>query len=176
MSFSSEVADLYVSLRGELCQFLRTQFGEGPPDPEDMVQSAFIKYAAVKDRSGIENPRAYLYAAARNLTIDELRRNDRTRGYVNGEISSDDAEKLDQISPEHVLLAKERYAIVHETIAAMSAVQREALTLHRLEDLSMDAISKRMGISKTTVHRLIADAMLGLHLAVTAKTRERVDS
>lgn len=172
MGFSSEVADLYISLRGELCQFLRSQFGEGPPDPEDMVQSAFIKYAALKDTSDITNPRAYLYAAARNLTIDELRRNDRSRCYTHEEMPDDDLDKLDQISPERVLLAKERYAVVNETIAAMPDVQREALTLHRLEEMSMDAISKRMRVSKTTVHRLIADAMLSLHRAVTAKTRE----
>jgi RNA polymerase sigma-70 factor (ECF subfamily) len=169
MNSTSEVADLYVALRDELCQFLRSRFGEGPPDPEDIVQAAFAKYAALEDTSNISNPRAFLYTASRNLTIDELRRNDRYRSYANEALIDAESENMDQISPERVLLANEQYSIVHETIAALPKAQREALTLHRLHEIPMEAISRKMGVSKTTVHRLIADAILTLHRAVKAK-------
>ena len=168
MNTSGEVASLYIALRDEICQFLRSRFGEGPPDPEDIVQAAFAKYTALEDTSTITNPRAFLYAAARNLTIDELRRNDRLRRYENEATTEAEQNNVDQISPERVLLASERYSVVREAIADMPEPQREVLILHRLQGMSMDAISKQMNISKTAVHRLIADAMFRIHWAVTS--------
>lgn len=165
---SSEVATLYVTLREEICQFLRSRFGDGPPEPEDMVQAAFTRYASMGDKSHIVNPRAFLYAAARNLTIDELRRNVRSRNYSVDAAHHADQENLDQRTPEHVLAARESCAAVRAAVEAMSDEQREALMLHRLHGLSLAEVSLRMGTSKTSVHRLIADAMLLLHSAVTA--------
>ena len=160
-----ELTVLYASLRTEICQVLRARFGEGPPEPEDMVQAAFAKLAALEDPSKIENPRAFLYAAARNLTIDELRRNGRFKRHERELADRAEEDSSDQTTPERVLLAKERCAIVRDTIAAMPEAQRAVLTLHRIEGLSMDAIARRMGTSKTTVHRQIVNAIAQLHRA-----------
>lgn len=169
-SVATEVGTLYVALRDEICHFLRSRFGEGPPDPEDMVQAAFARYAALEDRSSIENPRAFLYAAARNLTIDELRRSARSARYANEPGIDAEFDALDRTTPEHVLLVRERCAAVQTVIAAMSAEQREMLMLHRLHGLSMAEIATQMGSSKTSVHRQIADAMLRLHRGSTRET------
>lgn len=161
-----EIWAIYAALRQEICQVLRARFGEGPPEPEDMVQAAFAKFAALDDPSKVKNPRAFLYAAARNLTVDELRRNGRRQRYER-ELAADATEETtDRLSPEHVLLARERYTIVRDAISAMPPAQREVLTLHRVEGLSMETIARRMGTSKTTVHRQLANAIAQLHRAL----------
>src|SRR5688572_3251372 len=67
-----QLSDLYrVHWKG-LCGYVRAQFGPGPPEPEDVAQTAFIRFAAA-DPAHIENPRAFLYATARNLVIDHHR-------------------------------------------------------------------------------------------------------
>jgi len=53
---------LYARHWGELCHYIKKHFGAGPPDPEDVAQEAFVKFAAVNDREAIDNPRAYLFA------------------------------------------------------------------------------------------------------------------
>ena len=66
------LSDLYLVHWKGLCGYVRAQFGPGPPEPEDVAQSAFIRFAAA-DAAHIENPRAFLYATARNLVIDHHR-------------------------------------------------------------------------------------------------------
>jgi RNA polymerase sigma-70 factor (ECF subfamily) len=166
-----DLRSFYASVKQEICDLLRAKFGDGPPEPEDMAQAAFAKLAALEDPSKILNPKAFLYAAARNLTLDELRRNGRRRRFEQAIAAQPDEQNVDQASPERVLLAKEQYAIVREAIAAMPAAQQEVLTLHRLEGLSLDAIARRTGMSKTTVHRHVVGAIALLHQAL--KRRER---
>jgi RNA polymerase sigma-70 factor (ECF subfamily) len=167
-----DLRSFYASVKQEICDLLRAKFGDGPPEPEDMAQAAFAKLAALEDPSKIVNPKAFLYAAARNLTLDELRRNGRAQRWGRALAAQAEHDNVDQASPERVLLARESYAIVREAIAAMPAAQQEVLMLHRIEGLSMDAIARRTGLSKTTVHRHVVAAIAQLHQALKRAEQE----
>ena len=75
-------SSLYRSYWKTLCQKLRANFGEGPPDPEDITQQAFIKYRQQAASKNIENPQGYLYTLAKNLSIDQYRSQNRYDGLI----------------------------------------------------------------------------------------------
>src|SRR3982751_272673 len=62
---------VYARHWSELCHYIKKHYGAGPPDPEDVAQEAFMKFAAIDDRDAIDNPRAYLFRTAHNVLVDE---------------------------------------------------------------------------------------------------------
>ncbi|KKK85213.1 hypothetical protein LCGC14_2775540, partial [marine sediment metagenome] len=64
------IEDLYTSYWSELCKFLHSRYGSGPPEPEDIAQTAFVKFASLENNDRVENPRAFIYRTASNLIVD----------------------------------------------------------------------------------------------------------
>lgn len=149
--------DLYARHFAELCHHLRRTFGNGPPDPEDVVHGVFAKLTAMPAPEAIDNPKAFLYAAARNAVVDYHRRAARQASYaadqrLTGEQSSD-------MTPERILLGKDNLARMEAAIRAMPARQRECLLLHRVHGLGFAEIGRRMGLSDTGVAKIVRKAM-----------------
>src|SRR5689334_18562274 len=65
---------LYTEHWAELCAYLKRTFGAGPPDPEDIAQAAFVRFARIEHQEKIENPGAYLQRIAHNIAVSELRK------------------------------------------------------------------------------------------------------
>lgn len=61
---SKAFEQIYRQYWSELCNYVLKTFGAGPPDPEDVAQAAFAKFAALENTDNIENKRAYLYSTA----------------------------------------------------------------------------------------------------------------
>jgi DNA-directed RNA polymerase specialized sigma24 family protein len=57
----------------EICRYVRRSFGAGPPDPEDVAQAAFARFAALDVEVQVANPRAFLFRTAHNIAIDARR-------------------------------------------------------------------------------------------------------
>lgn len=70
----SEFEQAYRQYWSKLCKYVNTKFGPGPPDPEDVAQLAFTRYAALENPAEVKNPRAYLYSTARNIVFDHYRK------------------------------------------------------------------------------------------------------
>lgn len=159
---------LYARHWTELCHYIRRQFGVGPPDPEDVAQETFIKFASLENRDAIDNPRAYLYRTAHNLVIDERRR------LTLGDKSTGDIEALsvsDDRTPERVLVGKERLDVLTRTLLAMPDARRRSFLLNRLHGLSAAAIARRTGYSDSAVKKHIGLALSELEAALTASER-----
>jgi RNA polymerase sigma factor (sigma-70 family) len=165
---------LYARHWGELCHYIKKQFGAGPPDPEDVAQEAFMKFAAVDDRDAIDNPRAYLFRTAHNVFVDEHRR------LVLRRASPSDTEAQpvsDDRTPERVLVGQERLEILARSLRAMPAARRRSFLLNRLQGLSCVAIARMTGYSESAVKKHIGLALAELEAAVTAAERiNRSDS
>lgn len=151
--------DIYRRHWLELCHYLKKTFGAGPPEPEDVAQAAFARFASLDRPTEIQNPRAFLYATARNIVIDHKRAQGRHSAYARDVQREAATHSLDEISPERVLLEKQRLAIVRRTVLAMPARQRRVVVLHRLHNLTYSRIAADMGLSETTIRRLVADAV-----------------
>ncbi|MGD9724728.1 MAG: RNA polymerase sigma factor [Pirellulales bacterium] len=151
---------LYERHRSELVRYARRTFGSGPPDPEDVAQAAFTHFAALAQPELVENPRAFLYRSARNFVIDQNRRAlVRTQAARRGDLARV-GEAADELDAERVLDGRERLHIIEGAIREMPRLKRDALILHRIEELSYAEISVRLGVSQTTVKRLVGEAVL----------------
>jgi RNA polymerase sigma factor (sigma-70 family) len=159
---------LYARHWSELCHYIKKHYGAGPPDPEDVAQEAFMKFAAIEDRETIDNPRAYLFRTAHNFLVDERRRLALRRanpGDTEAQPGSDDR------TPERVLVGRERLEILKRCLLAMPAARRRSFLLNRLQGLSCAAIARMTGYSESAVKKHIGLALTELEAAVTAAER-----
>lgn len=142
----------------ELCAYIRKTFGSGPPEPEEVAQVAFVRYAAL-DAAEIANPRAFLYRTAHNIVLDHRRR-EAVRSRLSAEVAVlDFGGEAANADGERVLSAKERLAIVDATIRAMEPRRRKVLIMHAIHGLNYTDIARRMGVSPTRVTQLFAEAV-----------------
>lgn len=159
---------LYARHWGELCHYIKKHFGQGPPDPEDVAQDAFIRFAAIENRAAIDNPRAYLFRAAHNALVDEHRRLALRRANpadIDVQTASDD------LTPERVLVGQERLEILARSLRAMPAARRRSFLLNRLQGLSCAAIARMTGYSESAVKKHIDVALKHLEAALSEAER-----
>jgi len=144
---------------GEVCGYIRRRFGAGPPDPDDVVQTAFAKILASQELDNLENPRAYLYTTAYNTAIDMIRSQNRHNQYKSTCESTEEANiDVDELTPERVLISEENFQIALDAINVMPEFEREALILYRIHGMTLVDIAARLGKSKTSVIRYLANA------------------
>lgn len=155
----------------ELCRYVVRTFGAGPPDPEDVAQAAFTRFAALDDPERIENPRAFLYRTAHNIAINELRRDTTRQRHARALKSAPAEAATDEIDAERVLLARESARSLEAAIRRLPRRKRRLLLLHRVHGLSYAAIARQTGLSQTHVKRLIADALADCRAAMKAAER-----
>jgi len=159
---------VYRSHWSDLCRAIERQFGSGPPEPEEAVQSAFENFAKLEAAETVSNPRSYLFIAARNFVLDQRRRAKvrlAARDDVEFFQSGDTPANLDT---ERVFIAKEHLAIVGATLDRMEPKRREVMTLHIVHDLRYVEIARRLGVSETRVRQLMASALAQCTIAINA--------
>ena len=156
---ASPLAGLYRRHWVELTAYVRRTFGAGPPEPEDIVQGAFARFAALDGAAEVANPRAFLYRTAHNIVMDHRRR-EAVRSRLSAEVAivevGDGPANTDA---ERVLSARERLAIVDAAVRAMEPRRRKVLIMHAIHGLNYTEIGRRMRISPTRVTQLFADAV-----------------
>lgn len=156
---SVDLNALYARYWQELCNYLRRTFGAGPPEPEDIAQATFAKFAAVPEPEAVANPRAFLYATARNLVHDYFRHQRYRDSHVQDVQHTADHQILYEISPERVLLDRERVHLLTAALARLPLKTRRMILLHRFEGLTHAEIAKRFGVSTSLVQKKIEQAL-----------------
>ncbi|PHZ83573.1 RNA polymerase sigma factor [Paremcibacter congregatus] len=154
------LTEVYYNCQTDLCAYIRKTFGGGPPDPEDVVQTAFCKFAALEDPYAIRNPHAFLLTTARNIIFDHHKKA-KTRNNHLRQVAEDRAAEFrlfDDLTPERVILGKEECDILRRALKNMSKKRRELLLLHRVHGMSYVDLAKRTGLSQTTVKYHVAMA------------------
>lgn len=133
----------------------------------DLRQDIYIKVYESAEKSRPTAPRAFLFATARNLVTDRMRR----RRIVSIDTISDlDLSNVivDEISPERRLDARQQLKCLALAINALPPKCREVIWLRRIDGLSQKEVAERLNISVRTVEshilhgmRLLADALFG---------------
>jgi RNA polymerase sigma-70 factor (ECF subfamily) len=122
---------------------------------DDVVQEAFLRVLRARDTGELQSPKAFLFAIARNLAVDQLRRHalSRTDSLVEADLSNvlDDHESI----PETVTREQER-ALLTEAIQSLPERCRQVMTLRMVYSLSQRVIGERLGISDRTVAAQLA--------------------
>ena len=142
----------------ELRAYIYRTFGAGPPEPEDVAQSAFTRYAMAKERGNIENPRAYLYATARNVIMDVKRKHKSHENYTKSVLHQQHNEY--ELSPERVLLGEENMQLLFDTLATMPERRRQMFILNHIDGLSFMEIGRRFNMSEGGVRKHVKKALI----------------
>lgn len=145
---------LFVESRIQLVQWVE-QFLRNREDAEDIVQEAFARsYRHLLDRD-IENPKGYVFTAAKNLA---LKHNALSVNRLRSAI--DDLELSEVVSVENPVLrssvAKEEMARLCEAIGALPLQCRKVFVLKKVYGYSHKEIAARLEISENTVHQHLA--------------------
>jgi RNA polymerase sigma-70 factor (ECF subfamily) len=156
---------LYRHYRQGLRRYVQATFGAGPPDPDDVVQAAFERFAQLDDQDAIQNPHGYLVRAARNYVIDHQRRvevRERNSDGIRliGEVSDDwDAER--------VISAREELHLLERAIQGLDERRRKVLIMNRIHGISCARIGEELGIPTTTVKDMITHAIAACERALS---------
>ena len=166
-----ELETLFRNHFTDLCKSINRVFGAGPPEPEDLVQDAFERYARLEDRSAIRNPRSFLFITAKNIGLDFKRRAKTNNAYLAEQIALDAELKLEELTPERVVLAKDYVEAVTGAIAMLPRKQQLILVKSRLEGKSFKQIGEETGWSAGDISRNLHAAMDAL--VACAERRQR---
>jgi RNA polymerase sigma-70 factor, ECF subfamily len=112
---------------------------------------------------------AWLVSVARNLAIDELRRQRRrTEG---ADRLARDAELSEQEDPEVLLEWRWDSGRVREAVAELSAVQRQTVQLVYVQGFTLAEAAARLGVPAGTVKSRLHSALLSLRASLGEETR-----
>lgn len=161
MSDSSAHLHMFLAIRRELVGYAAKITGDRM-QAEDIVQEAWIRFSPAKAeaRPVVEQPVAYLYRIVRNLALDLQRSRSREQGHAASPplwllpTSVADPAETCQHS-----IALERLS---DALQALPDNSRKALELHRFGGCTLAEIASQLGVSLTTAHRLLREALLAL--------------
>jgi RNA polymerase sigma-70 factor (ECF subfamily) len=152
------VSDAWEKHEAELRGFLRHR-AHNDAEGEDLLQEVFLR--ALRQQSGlcgIDNPRAWLFATARNLLIDRLR------------LTKDQVplpEDLAAESPEPQPAVEGLSQCLPRALSELSIQDREAITLCDIEGLPQQDYAKRIGLSLPAAKSRVQRARIRLKAHLT---------
>ena len=117
---------------------------------DDIMQEAYVRVWQARAAGALRAPMAFLFATARNLALDYLRRHHVSR--TGPLVESDLSNVLDEHSdiPETVARNQE-LALLTEAIQTLPDRCRQIFTLRTVYGLTQRAIAEKLGISDRTV-------------------------
>jgi RNA polymerase sigma factor (sigma-70 family) len=164
-------AELYERYQGELYDFA-VRIVRDRDAAADVVQGTFAKaWPALQAGKPIANVRAWLFAVARNASIDELRHHKRLVRHR--EEDAGVALGLAAIPPDpeddptEAVERKELAELVWTSAAALSAKEYSLLDLHVRRGLDADEVASSLGLRRGAVYTRLTRLRNALEAAVT---------
>ncbi|CAN7342977.1 RNA polymerase sigma factor [Brevundimonas sp. LjRoot202] len=127
-------------------------------EADDLVQEVFCRLAAREQPGAMDNAEAYIFQMAANLLRDRARRY-ATRTAADRAMEAGGASSFEEISPERVLLGKQRLALLERVLGELPERTRVIFLLHRFEELKYAEIAGRLEISVSSVEKHMMEAM-----------------
>lgn len=138
-----------------------------PDEVRDLRQEIYVRVYEAAMRQPPDSPKSFLFATARNLLADRVRRQ-----RIVSITAVGDLEQLnvlqDELEPARWLGGREALARLARALDRLPDRCREVVWLRRVEDLPQKEIARRLGISEKTVEkhiakgsRMMADHFLG---------------
>ena len=147
-------------LEAALIQFLHHNWRNADEVP-DLLHDVYVRVYEAAQKEEPENAKAFVFATARNLIIDRVRR----ERIVPIEIMAD-MESLgiavEDPGPERGAIARAELRRLENAVMKLRPRLREAFILKQLEGLSRREISLRMGVGEETVKQYLADGICAL--------------
>lgn len=124
-------------------------------DVDDVIQESLVRVLKAREQGALKSPKAYFFATARNLAVDQVRRAkvifDESLLYHESIDLIDETEDVEEtVSRNHEL------EILTEAIQSLPDRCRQVFTLSKVYGMTYDQIAERMGISFHTVSAQIS--------------------
>ena len=150
---ASAFNEIYLTLRDSIYGFSYRMLGENSL-AEDITQEAFIFFIEHPDKYQQERGSllSFLCGYARNRIMHLLRKQG-SRSEISQDDTDDYIEPKDELGkdPLKILLNGELSAKIEESIAKLPALQREAIVLRGMQELSYEEIAKIVEVDITVV-------------------------
>lgn len=156
--------EAFVEHKGVLIAYL-SKYLLRPEDIEDILQDTFVKTLEVSQKRKILSPRSYLFIVARNLIFRQLKQKSK---YMMREISEIDERHLASadVAADINLHHKMKMDAFVSSAQALPAQCRRVFLMRKLQGMSHKEISKKLGISTSTVERHITNAIKQCQLSM----------
>ena len=162
----SRFKTFYARYFPKLVADLRSAYGAGPPEPEDVAQRAFANLNKRGDLASIRDLEGFVWMTSRNIIYSE-KRAETVRSRNKDEVQSVFfGAACYELTPERVFMAKEQLSLIMEALAAMPARRRRIFMLNRLHGLNPAEIARRIGVSRPAVVKHIAKATETIHASL----------
>lgn len=131
---------------------------------DDIMQDAWVRLVGPSgsrpvDDEAIRRPVAYLYRVVANLIVDRQRQSaSQQRCETTQAIPEDLASNLP--SPFQVVAGQQEYAILQQAIRELPDRCRQVFLLYRAQNMTMQQVAAKLGLSPKTVENHLAHAML----------------
>lgn len=133
----------------------------------DLRQEIYIRIYEAAKRSRPDSPKNFLFATARNLISDRIRRSRVVSIEALGDLSEQEI-IVDEMSPERRVTAREDLKRLTRAFGSLHPKCREVVWLRKVDQLSQKEVAQRLGISVRTVEghifvgmRQLAEAFWG---------------
>lgn len=155
-------------LEAALMQFLRRS-GRNAHEIADLRQEVYLRVCEAAKRQIPRPVRPFLFTVARNLMIDQMRRDQ-----VIAIDAVSDLEALNVVSdvpgPDRNAIARSELRRLRGALDELPPRCREVLILRRIDGLSRQEISQRMGITEKTVTQYLTHGVRVLANLLYAET------
>lgn len=143
-----------------LMQFLRQNWRDRA-EVADLRQEVYVRVYEAAQYGIPEQTKAFVFAAARNLLIDRVRREriipiDTVTDLDSLNIASNEA------GPDRIVIAREALRRLRVAVSRLPAELREVVLLRKIEGLSRREIATRLGVTERTISRRLAESARAL--------------
>jgi len=138
-------------------------------DPADILQEAYLRVLQAQTEQPLQSPKAFLFAVARNLALDQVRRR-RVAG-ENDLVRIEDLDVLDETADVSESVARnQELEFLTAAIQSLPDRCRRIFTLRKVYGLSQREIAAQLGVSEHTVS---AQLTIGVHKCTEYMRRYR---
>jgi len=124
----------------------------------DLRQEVNVRVYESAGRALPQQPRAFLFATARHLMTDRLRRSRVVSIEAMGDLEPLHV-LIDEVSPERWCGGREGLRKLAEAFDQLPTRCRQVVWMRRVEELAQKEVAMRLGISEKTVEKHLARAM-----------------
>lgn len=156
--------ELYIAHRAALVDYCARILGSREA-AEDIVQEAYLRYAAPARPVQTRDALAYLYRIVRNLSFDALKR----LRIEAREQAGDPPHWIRPTAPEtpeDAAILTDTVRIVSEVLAGLPLDVRIATEMYRFGGHTLEETAAHLGLSVATVHRHVRLALVRIALAL----------
>jgi len=156
-----ELNVLYDEYHAPLVKFFNRKLPAGE-DPEDMTQQVFIKLVESVKQTKFTFSKNLIFVIARNALIDRLRW--RKSHYVDQhDIVDENVINSEAPLPDRILEGKQQLDSIFWHLDNLPLRCRQVFLLHRVYNMPQKKVAENLGISVSTVHKHMMNAMGKLH-------------